>query len=672
MKLHLARATLAAAVVLTFALLFTAGAGAMSTGNGGWQWQNPLPHGASYEGACFLSANEGWLITDNQILRTHNGGVGLSAQANNNVFFKDITFVGSKCGWAVGAPVDSNHGRVVIYRTTNGGAKWRKVSVNVHGWLNAVKFVNVNVGWAVGGRSSSAGGSGLVLKTVNGGLTWTVQKASPDSELLDVSATGAGRAWAGSAGGRLWRTTNGGALWGKIGPDFNETLQTVFFRDSHVGWAAGWGMVWHTTDGGSDWTIQLGSNNDDYSFSDIAFTDAVNGWVVAQNGSCFHTTDGGAHWTAAAAPSAGWNFVAPVGASTAVIGGGGGNLSRTIDGGGTWTSLPAVAGNFHSSLNAVDFVDANNGWAAGGAAPSGGLPSTTAILHTTDGGQTWTGQSPAVLAPLNDIDFADVANGWAVGAAGAIVHTGNGGATWAPQVSGTSADLSGVCFIDAAQGWAVGTEYHPDLALVPVVRHTADGGAHWTALAAPVPNYCALYGVAFADAQNGWAVGWAAGDENGEPAVIFHTANGGASWTQQLSYIPPVSHSVGTASLSAVTCLDALRAVAVGVADNADTVRPLIYRTIDGGVTWKRASVSGSWQGDAGLNSVSFADSLHGWAVGSGGTVLRTTDGGLTWTKLRSGVSGSLHGVRFVSPTRGWIVGDDAAILSTTTGGLAP
>ena len=27
--------------------------------------------------------------------------------------------------------------------------------------------------------------------------------------------------------------------------------------------------------------------------------------------------------------------------------------------------------------------------AAGGAAPSGGLPSTTAILHTTDGGQTW-------------------------------------------------------------------------------------------------------------------------------------------------------------------------------------------------------------------------------------------------------------------------------------------
>jgi photosystem II stability/assembly factor-like uncharacterized protein len=108
------------------------------------------------------------------------------------------------------------------------------------------------------------------------------------------------------------------------------------------------------------------------------------------------------------------------------------------------------------------------------------------------------------------------------------------------------------------------------------------------------------------------------------------------------------------------------------VADNADTVRPLIYRTIDGGVTWKRASVSGSWQGDAGLNSVSFADSLHGWAVGGGGTILRTTDGGLTWTKLRSGVSGSLHGVRFVSPTRGWIVGDDAAILSTTTGGLAP
>ena len=533
--------------------------------------------------------------------------------------------------------------------------------------------MNLNVGWAVGGRPSSSGGSGLVLKTVDGGLSWSVQNASADSELLDVSAVGAKRAWASSAGGRMWRTVNGGSLWGKVGPVFNDTVDVVVFRDRHLGWAAGSEMIWHTVDGGSTWTIQLGSSSTSYSFSDLAFSDALNGWAVGRNGACFHTADGGAHWTAQAVAPAGWDCISAAGASTAVIAGADGQLSRTSDAGGTWTSLPTAAGNFHSSLNAIDFVDANNGWAAGGApAVDGGL-AKSAILHTANGGQTWAAQSAPTLAPLYDIRFTDTADGWAVGAGGAIVHTGNGGASWTAQASGTTADLSAVFFLNAAQGWAVGTEYHPDLALVPVVRHTADGGAHWTVLPAPMPQYCALYDVAFSDAQNGWAVGWAAGDENGEPAVIFHTSNGGAAWTQQISYVPPVSHSVGSASLRAVACIDGLHAVAVGYADNADAVRPLILRTADGGVTWQRINAPGPWPaGGSGLTDVCFADSLHGWATGSSGTILRTVNGGLSWSRQRSGIAGNLAGVSFVSPTQGWVTGDAGAILSTTTSGQTP
>jgi photosystem II stability/assembly factor-like uncharacterized protein len=95
MQLHITRAALIAAVVLAFGLLVPAGAVAMSTGNGGWQWQNPLPHGASYDGAFFLSADHGWLVTDDCILHTQDGGASFTTQVNGNVLLKDITFVDS-------------------------------------------------------------------------------------------------------------------------------------------------------------------------------------------------------------------------------------------------------------------------------------------------------------------------------------------------------------------------------------------------------------------------------------------------------------------------------------------------------------------------------------------------------------------------------------------------
>lgn len=48
--------------------------------------------------------------------------------------------------------------------------------------------------------------------------------------------------------------------------------------------------------------------------------------------------------------------------------------------------------------------------------------------------------------------------------------------------------------------------------------------------------------------------------------------------------------------------------------------------TIDGGKNWE-VQASGT---HAELTGVSFADVHHGWAVGFAGTVLVTTDGGVT------------------------------------------
>ena len=52
-----------------------------------------------------------------------------------------------------------------------------------------------------------------------------------------------------------------------------------------------------------------------------------------------------------------------------------------------------------------------------------------------------------------------------------------------------------------------------------------------------------------------------------------------------------------------------------------------------------------------------FHDSQLGWAVGSGGTILKTIDGGRKWKKMSSGTTALLTAVNFRDARRGWVVG---------------
>ncbi len=58
---------------------------------------------------------------------------------------------------------------------------------------------------------------------------------------------------------------------------------------------------------------------------------------------------------------------------------------------------------------------------------------------------------------LNSTFFINASIGWAVGKFGTIVHTFDGGASWSTQTSGTTQNLLFVQFTDASNGWAAGT-----------------------------------------------------------------------------------------------------------------------------------------------------------------------------------------------------------------------
>ena len=64
-----------------------------------------------------------------------------------------------------------------------------------------------------------------------------------------------------------------------------------------------------------------------------------------------------------------------------------------------------------------------------------------------------------------------------------------------------------------------------------------------------------------------------------------------------------------------------------------------------------------------------FVDAERGWAVGHGGTVLATSNGGRTWSVRDASATAALWGVDFVNAERGWAVGDGGTVLATSDGG---
>ncbi|HEV2885223.1 MAG TPA: YCF48-related protein, partial [Pyrinomonadaceae bacterium] len=52
----------------------------------------------------------------------------------------------------------------------------------------------------------------------------------------------------------------------------------------------------------------------------------------------------------------------------------------------------------------------------------------------------------------------------------------------------------------------------------------------------------------------------------------------------------------------------------------------------------------------------------NGWAVGRGGTILRTDDAGVTWVQQESATKENLYGLHFMKKV-GWAVGGDGLLL---------
>ncbi|BAL25325.1 YCF48-related protein [Azoarcus sp. KH32C] len=150
-----------------------------------------------------------------------------------------------------------------------------------------------------------------------------------------------------------------------------------------------------------------------------------------------------------------------------------------------------------------------------------------------------------------------------------------------------------------------------------VVRSTDDGKT-WKQAAVPVSTL--LTAVYFVDDTHGWAVG--------HGGIVLASSDGGANW-QSLGAVD------GNPVLLSVFFSDAQRGYVTGAYGTA-------MLTTDGGQSWRPMKVGSGHDGDLHLNQIFGTRDGKLFIAAESGGAFRSTDRGETWTKLTTGVSGSL------------------------------
>jgi len=327
-----------------------------------------------------------------------------------------------------------------------------------------------------------------------------------------------------------------------------------------------------------------------------------------------------------------------------------GLLGQTTDGGQNWERQTGGGGY---TLRAVHFISPKKGWIVG---------DLSTILHTSDGGESWVQQTPGEFHMLKGVFFLDDKKGWAIGWPGICLTTRDGGLTWTPQTTGTYNELYAVYFADENNGWIVGQ--------FGEILYTQNGGKQWKfQRSGTQENLNKLY---FADTQHGLIVG-----DNG---VMLTTVNGGAKWVLQesgtdndlygLALSPEGVVAVGKGGIAMRYSVEEaelpakLPPVAEAEAETTEEeipVEPVAYH-------WDIIRQA-TWQTNfSDTHFVKAHGAIKGWAVGSGGVIAHTTDGGQTWLPQHSGVDEDLQQSHFADAKNGWIIGR-GIILRTENAG---
>jgi len=263
----------------------------------------------------------------------------------------------------------------------------------------------------------------------------------------------------------------------------------------------------------------------------------------------------------------------------------GGLLLRSSDGGATWEDLSSALAYYAPGQVpvAAAFADGSRGWIVARAVGGGG-PN---VFVTGDAGSTWSflpDTGPRSVAGTYSLrlvseDTVQLAVGHPTGTS---VRTIEGGRTQVEEGGGKHL-LASAFGAKGNEWWAVGREgWTPDGGPDSATIQHANAGMLWAGTKVELGARVDFHAIDFADAIRGLAGGQVIVEDSREPAaLILATADGGASWER--STLPS---DLGSTRVAALMCVG--ENVAWGAANRVgDTGVALLY-TSDGGLTWSR------------------------------------------------------------------------------------
>ena len=251
-----------------------------------------------------------------------------------------------------------------------------------------------------------------------------------------------------------------------------------------------------------------------------------------------------------------------------------------------------------------------------------------------------------------------------------VLRSTDSGRHWADVTPHGQSDWAAFFAVDDGAAWVIHSDFN---AHVYSVWRTVDAGQTWHSFTGRLPGG-GVTNVYFIDRQHGWItdnLGAAAGSEG---VAIVRSTDGGANWTVVAQSNDPTTNQGKSgiefgcdkgAAVFGNTEVGLLTTYCAGGP-------PLVYRTTDGGYTWRGESLPNvpSTQYGGGAENATFlspTDAIIETEYYDNGPVyglLATRDGGATWSAYRLPGGGT---VDFESIFSGWQMND--TLFATTDGG---
>ena len=615
---------------LKYLFLFVLFTSEICSQNQDWAYRNPLPQ-TDINGIKFLNPNTGYVCgSKGLILKTITGDnqwMDQSLATSRNLY--SLFFFDVNNGVLVG---DSG----LMVRTTNGGTNWLQVSTGLLSALISVTFADSATGFAVGDN-------GIVIKSTDGGISWTVNYNAPQS------------------------------------------LRSVFFVNNDTGFACGAnGLLLQTANSGLNWSIRyLGSD----TLNCINFSNQFNGYIASFSGEIYRSSDGGQSWSSQLYGAGRWRTIKFLNQDTGFVAGS--ILMRTYDGGEYWFEDAIWGyGSFFNDLCPVDtflYTCSTNGYIfkifdniffdkkiniGGSIHPfslvsfmdenTGCIVSDDEYLRTSNGGLNWYIDMPLYRSFEGGQSFIDViffspssayrlhrSVSMGAGSTDYLQNSTNGGLTWNGPISfvQTGAIIKGMCEVQSTAYITIGRGSY--LQISPGIKKNSGYG--WYSVLNS--DSIEFNKISFANQNTGIVIfSW--------PSYGFvRTTNGGAGWSTFSSFFPkrPINVQLLPSGVGYI------------IGDSS-----LFERTTDFGASWTYIPHNITKM----FIKLQFIDDNTGWIISQSygwpyiNRLCYTRNGGTDLFQIQSLDTFDVRGMSFLNALTGYVCGDSGTVLKTTNGGL--